>query len=342
MFLIVIIVNTYSFKLRVQKKRSVVVMVKRERYLSEEVKAELYAENKEKDNKEAERIFLRDKNLIGVTESTIEKYLITFHVIERDLKILKIDKTLVNLNTTDIEDLILYWKKQVAIPTINGRLRVINPFFNVLYERGFIEYNPSASIKNVKEREIIKDTLEDDEIKRIVVHFKQTKTFSSFRNLAMFYLLLDTGIRIGECINIKIDDITANSIVIRLTKNGKERFVYPSDKCWLVLNKYIKVRGNLDTDVLFVNMDDLPLKRRYMQNILSKAALSCGIDKKVGPHMLRRTYAKNSIIGGVDVFSLSRLMGHSTLEMTKKYAQIWGTDLQKISVKTKDISNLFR
>lgn len=317
-------------------------MVKRERYLSEEIKAELYAENTEKDNEEAVRIFLRAKNLIGVTDSTIQKYLMTLHVIERDLKLLKIDKTLVNLNTNDLENLILYWKKEVAVPTINGRLRVIKPFFNVLQERGFITQNPSAIIKNVKEREIIKDTLDDNEIKLMVEQFKKVQTFSSYRNLSMFYLLLNTGIRIGECLNIRVDDIKVNeSIVIRLTKNGKERYVYPSVKCWNMLNKYTKVRGKLDTDVLFVNMNNLPLKRRYVQNMLSRTAESCGINKSVGPHMLRRTYAKHSIIGGMDVFSLSRLMGHSTLEMTKRYAQVWGKDLQEISVKTKDISKFF-
>lgn len=317
-------------------------MSKRERYLSDEIKAELFAENIEKDNEEAVRIFLRAKSLIGVTDSTVDKYLMTFHVIERDLKVLKIDKMLVNLTTQDLENLILYWKTDVSIPTINGRLRVIKPFFNVLHERGFIESNTAATIKNVKERELIKDTLEDNEIKLMVEHFKKVQTFSSFRNLSMFYLMLNTGIRIGECLNIKMEDIAVNqSIAIRLTKNGKERYVYPSKKCWNMLDKYMKVRGKLDTNTLFVNMNDLPLKRRYVHNVLSTTAKKCDINKSVSPHMLRRTYAKHSIIGGMDVFSLSRLMGHSTLEMTKRYAQIWGSDLQKISVKTKDISNLF-
>lgn len=317
-------------------------MVRRARYLDEEVIKELYTVNVEHDNEEAERVFLRAKRLEGVTDSTINKYLMTFHVIRRDLKVLGEDKTLVNLSNNDLEDLILYWKEQVAIATINGRLRVIKPFFNVLFERGFIENNPVNGIKNVKERQIIKETLDDEEVKLIVNHLKGIQTFSSFRNLAMFYLMLDTGIRLSECLNIKIDDIEDDSIVIRLTKNGKERYVYPSKECWSMLNKYIKIRGTLNINILFVNMENEPLKKRYIQHMISRAAKEVEIKKNVSPHMLRRTYAKNSILGGMDVFSLSRLMGHSSLEITKNYAQIWGTDLQKMANKTKDISNLFK
>lgn len=314
----------------------------RSRILDDEVKQELYAVNVENNNDEAERVFIRAKMLEGVTESTIAKYKMTFQVIKRDLLVLNVQKTLVNLTEQEIEDLILYWKTQVATATINGRLRVVKPFFNVLKARGFIENNPIINIKKIKERQIIKDTIDDDEVKLIVDYFKTTKTFASFRNLVMFYLLLDVGIRISECININLADVTEDSIVIRLTKNGKERYVYPSAECLVMLNKYIKLRGNLELDTLFVNMLDQPLKRRYMQHVLSRAAINSGVNKKVSPHMLRRTYAKNSIISGMDVFSLSRLMGHSSLEITKEYAQIWGKDLQIQSYKTKDLSNLFR
>lgn len=318
-------------------------MSRRKKLLDADVKNELYNMNNKKNTEEAIQIFLRVKQLEGVTERTIGRYLEVFHVISRDIKVLKMETDLVNLTINDIEDLILFWKKEVAVATINGRLRVLKPFFKELDKRGYLTVNPISNIKKLKEMEVIKDTLDDSEVKELINYFKYNKTFAGYRNLVIFNLLLDTGIRVGECLNIKINDINEDSIVIRLTKNGKERLVYPSLNCLSLINKYLKIRGaDVKTDILFINVDDEPLKIRTYQEVLSTAGKNCGIKKKVGPHMCRRTYAKNSILAGMDVFSLSRLLGHSTLEVTKNYAQIWSNDLKKQSTKTKDLSNLFR
>ncbi|WP_408605792.1 tyrosine-type recombinase/integrase [Carnobacterium pleistocenium] len=103
-------------------------------------------------------------------------------------------------------------------------------------------------------------------MKELINCFKYNKTFVGYRNLVTFSLILDVGIRIGECLNIQIKDIKEDGILIRLSKNGKERLVYPFLNYIVLLNEYIKIRGtDLQTDILFINVDNEPLKIKTYQ-----------------------------------------------------------------------------
>lgn len=78
-------------------------------------------------------------------------------------------------------------------------------------------------------------------------------------------LMIDTGIRLSECIGIKTDDVRGNKIIIRNTKNLKERTIYPATKTQDAIAKYLMLRGQLHHHFLFVNNVDEPLPRRRVQ-----------------------------------------------------------------------------
>ncbi|EAG7284174.1 integrase, partial [Listeria monocytogenes] len=161
-----------------------------------------------------------------------------------------------------------------------------------LYAQGLTATDVAKKVHKLRVRRKIYDTLERNEIKLIVREFKKNNTFRAFRNLTIFQLLLDTGIRINECLHIKIDDVHDDYIVIAETKNLSQRIVYLSDDMIARLKVYVKVRGQLATSFLFVNIEDERLQSRTFQEHLQSMAKLCGINKSVSPHMCRRTYAK--------------------------------------------------
>ncbi|MGB3160368.1 MAG: site-specific integrase [Carnobacterium sp.] len=288
-----------------------------------------YIPSSKPNDKEAFEIFVTQKRIEGVQERTIELYRQIKHVVERDLKFVNIDKTMVELTTSNIEKLILFWQDNVKTATINSRLRVMKPYYKVLANKKVIKKNPMEHIHMLPERELIKDVLTDEEVSKIADYFKSRKTFANYRNLIIFQLLLDTGIRIGECMNILVSDVREDSITVTLTKNLQERLVFPSPACLKSINSYLKVRGEIEGEQhLFVTVDNKKMSLRSYQDILSTAGRESGVKKNVSPHMCRRTYSRDAVMNGIDPFSLARLLGHSSLNTTKRYVQIWGNDLK--------------
>ncbi|MFF3025228.1 tyrosine-type recombinase/integrase [Gottfriedia sp. NPDC057948] len=293
------------------------------------------------DDEKAIKEFIRSRTLKNVRDTTIKYYYDAFHVLKRDLNYLGINKQLIELTEKDIEQIIMHWQKNLKVTTINSKLRGIRPFYSFLEEKKWLKKNPTKNVKLLRDRKKIHETLEDNEIKKIADYLKKKNTFPSFRDLVIFQLLLDTGIRINECLNIQIQDIDGKRLVITESKNLQQRIVYLSKSMQEKLGVYIKVRGTLYHDYLFINQDNGRLCNNTYKERLRMTSRACGIKKQVSPHVCRRTYAKKAILKGMDPFSLAVLLGHSTLEVTKRYVQIWGADLEKQAMKKEDFSGLF-
>ncbi|MDK8643804.1 tyrosine-type recombinase/integrase [Niallia taxi] len=285
--------------------------------------------------------FIKSRRLKNVRETTIKYYEDAFHVLKRDLQKLKIRKQLIELEEKDIEKIILLWQRNLKVTTINSKLRAIRPLYAFMEEKSWIKKNPTANVKLLRDRKKIRETLEDDEIRKIADNFKKQNTFPAFRDSVIFQLLLDTGIRINECMSIQINDIDGKRLVITESKNLQQRMVFLSKNMQEKLKVYLKVRGSLHHAYLFVNQDNERLSKNTFQERLRMAARACGIKKQVSPHVCRRTYAKKAILKGMDPFSLAVLLGHSSLEVTKRYVQIWGADLEKQASKKEDFSEFF-
>jgi site-specific recombinase XerD len=309
---------------------------------------ELNQEQKERINKvqkmddeRAIKEFIKSRRLKNVRETTIKYYEDAFHVLKRDLKQLQIDKQLVELTEKDLEIVIMHWQKILKVTTINSKLRGIRPFYGFLEEKKWIKVNPALNVQLLRDRKKIRETLEDVEVKKIAEYFKKQGSFPSFRDSVIFQLLLDTGIRINECLNIRLLDIEGKHLLVTETKNLQQRIVYLSKGMVEKLEVYLEVRKEVENAYLFVNQDGGRLSKNTFQERLRRAARACEVKKQVSPHVCRRTYAKKAILKGMDPFSLAVLLGHSTLEVTKRYVQIWGADLEKQAEKKEDFSDMF-
>lgn len=209
----------------------------------------------------------------------------------------------------------------------NGILKCIRAFFNYCLEEEYINTNPCDKVNWVKEPKCIISTFNDKEI-RSMLNAYQGHTFMDIRNKLIIALLVDTGIRNLELCNINTLDVRDRVIHIH-GKGNKERVVPISPMLKKLIIKYNRVRSIYIQDKL-VTTDSYLLSQtgnRLTIEAIERVVRKCGEKAKIrnnircSPHTIRHYYAQVMLRGGLDIYSLSRLLGHEDISITKRYLQ---------------------
>jgi site-specific recombinase XerD len=140
-------------------------------------------------------------------------------------------------------------------------------------------------------------------------------------------VMLDSGIRVAELVNLVLDDINLDtgSIIIRKGKGNKQRIVRVGTKAQKALWQYVNLYHRGDTKSLFTDPSGVSLGVGGVELMVRRLGKKCGL-KEVHVHRLRHTFAISFLRAGGDVFSLQYLLGHSTLAMTQRYLQSLNAD----------------
>lgn len=240
-----------------------------------------------------------------------------------------------NFDSEDLQRYIVYMhNRKLQISSANIRLRAIRTFFNYLKDMGYIE--GKVKVKLLKQDKTIIKTFTAEQVAKLVAKPKNISelSFAEFRDYVMINFLLGTGVRLATFKAIKIEDIdfVNNEISLGHTKN-REQYVIPlSLSLGKILQEYLKIRGGEPQDSLFCNSYGESLKERtiqdrikfYCQERLGKEALSY----RCSPHDFRHTFAVMYIRNGGDLLSLQKLLGHNTLEMTRRYVNLLNDDIK--------------
>ena len=211
------------------------------------------------------------------------------------------------------------FNKPISDTTIANYLRNIKVFFNYLHtvERE-IKVNPVANIKNIKPLRKQKALLSSEEIVKVLRQF-DTSTFHGYRNWIVTRLLLDTGMRISECLSLKPNDFDFKNkaILIENPKNRQQRYVYFSFKMSSDIKRWLQYHDRFsNSDYIFPTTRGTELEVRNFEKSLRDAGKKVGVS--IHPHQLRNNFAKYYLLNGGDWVSLSRILGHSSVEVTQK------------------------
>lgn len=150
------------------------------------------------------------------------------------------------------------------------------------------------------------------------------------RNRAIILLLLDTGIRAEELCNIKIHQMDRRNQRIRIFgKGAAERYVSFSARTHQALWRYLAIRpeGTTEGDPLFTVESGRPFRRGRLLDLLQTIGNRAGV-KKVTVHRFRHTFAIQYLRNRGDPYTLQKMLGHSTLDMVKRYLAIAETDVE--------------
>lgn len=155
---------------------------------------------------------------------------------------------------------------------------------------------------------------------------------TNLKHKSIIMLLYSGGLRLSEVVNLKITDIDSNSMTITIcqAKGKKERQVMLSESFLLIFRQYcLKYQPSC---YLFKGQNNLQYSGRSIQQIVKQSALKSGINKKVSPHILRRSFATHLLDMGTDIRHIQELLGHSHLNTTKVYTQL--TDVPRNKIKS--------
>lgn len=213
--------------------------------------------------------------------------------------------------------------------TINGRVRSVRALLKFLHREGHISTDFGADIPMIKGEKVIIETFSEEQIEALLRQ-PNRHTFTGSRDYTLMLLLLETGIRISECVKIDLMDVHLKEGQIRIHgKGAKQRLVPFQSKFRRVLQRYLEARGTAESDALFVTVDGTRISKRYVQELIQNYGEMAHIrDVRVSPHSFRHTMAKYYILAGGDIFSLQKILGHSTLDMVRRYVELFSTDVQ--------------
>ena len=229
---------------------------------------------------------------------------------------------------------------------INGILKNIRMFFNYLIREEYLEVNPVASVRFQKEEKVLIKSFSAEEVGRMIKVYGND-TFLEARNCCIIVMLFDTGIRNFELCNIRMEDIRNNSILIH-GKGNKQRMVPISPYLRKCMHKYEMKRKQYtkeryQDEFYFFSQKGKKLTIETIERIVRTCGKKAEVNKDIrcSPHTCRHTFAQLNIKNGLDIYSLSRLLGHENISITKRYLQsMTDADIIQNAMKTSPLMNL--
>lgn len=236
--------------------------------------------------------------------------------------------------------------KKVSDVTINNYIRNIKVFFAYLCDYGEIRSNPAKKVKHIKVARKPLQFLSDDEFKKLMDGMDLSK-LHEYRDFMIIRTLLDTGMRIGECLSIQVEDLDLKDNVIFLhaenTKGKQSRYVFFSPKLATELKRWLKYKDRyLETNLLFPTTRASAMQVNNFESNLRKYAKRVGL-KDVHPHCFRNNFSKRFLMNGGNIYVLSQILGHSSVQVTEQaYLDLDSRDLQKQYMAFSPLANMKR
>lgn len=208
-------------------------------------------------------------------------------------------------------------------------------FFEWLHRKGYVEGNPLAGLGKVREPHKLIRALSEAQIEALLRQ-PDVGRFAGRCDRCFLLLLLDTGLRLSEALGLQVGQLNlSEATLVVLGKGAKERRVALSPLLVAELVPYLAVRerqlsglGVSDRGWVFCSEAGGRLSSRCMQRRMRGYGQRAGLTGvRVSPHTLRHTFALHFVRRGGDPFTLQRLLGHNSLEITRRYCQLSDADV---------------
>lgn len=293
--------------------------------------------------------FIFDCRLRKLSERTLKGYrnnnLSLFRYLDEEFKIISLEEICYQMIQSYIEFLS---DKGLTEVYINSMIKCFRAFFKYCCDEDYIQRNPMDKIKFQKQPITLIHTYTDKEVGKMVSYYRGSK-FLDIRNKLIMVLLFDTGIRNSELCGLKMTDIQGTHINI-IGKGNKQRFVPITPIINKYLIRYLRVREcyikdkfRYETEYLLLSQKGRKLTVETIERLVLKAGEQSGVHNgvRISPHTCRHYYAQAQLRNGCDLYTLSKLLGHSNINITKVYLQSMDDEgFFELAIRTSPLENL--
>lgn len=240
------------------------------------------------------------------------------------------EMSLSDFNEKMYKDYVLHLRETLKNDvSINSYLRDLITTMHFLMKEGYVEHFQMKAIKVDKTNV---ETYTDEELKLLLAKPDlRTCSFTEYKCWVMTNFLFSTGVRQRSLINIKVKDVDFDNqvIYVNVTKNRKSLIVPINRTMAKIFSEYLKYRQyKSKEDYLFCNIFGEKLTKSTSYHILYEYNKKRGVET-TGIHRYRHTFAKQWILNGGNVVSLSKILGHSSLQITQNYINLLVSDVGK-------------
>lgn len=269
--------------------------------------------------------FVSAKIAQDVSDKTVKNYHQHMQCIAKHMDLsIPFDK----LTQDDINNLVVSMRESgLSHNSISSYTRVLRTFLKWCREQGYT----NVAVPPIRDRETVKETYSDEELTALLRKPDKSCDFSEYRNWVIINFLLNCGCRAATVRNIQNKDVdfSAKQVAFRHTKTGKVQVIPLCSLMVNILRDYMAVRKGSPADYLFCNEYGGKLTEEALREAIRRYNLRRGV-QKTSLHSFRHTFARKYLVDcGGDAFTLRRLLGHSTLQMTKHYCTIYDKDIAK-------------
>lgn len=226
-------------------------------------------------------------------------------------------------------------KRSWSSVTFRHHHKHLNMFFKWLLKEGLIPKNYLADLEKPRMEKKIPRTLCADDAKLVLeasFHAGYRYKFEKYRNRAVIAIMLFAGLRRGEVMNLKLNDVNLEnrSIFINQGKGAKDRVIPINSRLYTYLVDYAKERNRLKPYHCFFFISLGRLKafgEKGINNLIKRLRKQTELD--FSAHTLRHSFATLMLEGGCDIYTLSKIMGHSKITTTTIYLSCSNQQMSK-------------
>lgn len=229
--------------------------------------------------------------------------------------------------------------------SVQSYVRGLRAFLRWLYDSEYIDQNICIKFKLPKATRKVIDVLTEEEITLLFDSISGDNLHAS-RNRLIIALMLDCGLRLHEVVTLTVGSVHLKDryIIVQQGKGDKQRVVPFGNFTHKLIERYLKLSSDmLPREALIIKVSDSdshePITDTTIKQLFRKLKTRTGI-QRLKPHLLRHTFATRYLENGGNIYSLQAILGHTSLEMVKRYLHLANTRIRRDFSRFSPLDNL--
>lgn len=266
---------------------------------------------------QATNLFLAAKAAEGLSPRTLEWYRM---ITTRLVRALGAERAVDGLNPAELRAWLVELRTTLAPVSVAGYVRTMRVLGNWLAAEGLASAAALRELGRPRVPHKVIEPVADDVLRRLLA-------VCSVRDRAILLLMIDTGLRVSEVAALRLGDLRPDGTLKVQGKGSKERIVPVGSTARRAIVHYLGQRGQgRPDDALWLGRKG-EISPRGLQHMVRRLKGRVGVTGRLSPHSLRHTFARSYLVNGGDVFTLQRILGHTSLDMVKRYVALADVDL---------------